>query len=480
MAGETDRQIVETLEGRLPVLPAMRPYSGFAAFLWTSAALGSASYAYLVGSSLATIGNTWASVIGYWIGTLIGMALVSLAVGIPSFRTGIDTVDAAKSALGVRGSLIFMVGIVFSCVGWGNILVAMTARSAAVLAHSLPLRVGSQDEGIAIAVAVALVITIWWLASKGPKAVERLTRWCVPGQLLVAALLLILLFVKYSAATVAQAHVPVARMLTTDHRLQVMLAVEFGLNNGFTMTPFLGGLTRLAASRRIVVTPPVLGYATGAGFISGVAALATAVTGTTSPLDWLTVVAGPALGSAIMLFLVVANVAALVAFIYLGGISIQQIGHLSRMPWKFTTALLLLPSVFVAFRTQWMLDSVMDLLTYNGVMFVGITGVLLADYYVLRRTHVDVAHLFTRAHHGRYWYQGGVNWVAMAVVVDTTAGYFLMFNPVTLAVAAPFRFMGAAAPLLMATVLSYVVLSRLVHGRQPLPEVRRKVVEVEL
>ena len=336
------------------MLPSMRPYSGFLSFLFTSASLGCASYAYLVGASLATIGPTWVAIIGYWLGTVIAMALVVLAVGIPSFRSGLDTVDAAKAALGIRGALIFMLGIVFSCVGWGNVLIAMTARSGGVLvgmfAASGTAKVGA-NEGVVVAIALGLTLCIWWLTSKGPQVVATLTSWCVPGQALVAFSLLILLFTRYSAGTVLHAQVADGQIVTPDRHLQWTFAIEFGLNNGFTMTPFLGGLTRLVATRRILVTPPILGYASGAAFISGVAALATAVSGTTDPLTWLTIVAGNGFGALIMVFLMIANIGALVALIYLGGISIQQIGPLSRLPWKVTIGLLLLPSVAVAFRT---------------------------------------------------------------------------------------------------------------------------------
>jgi len=459
--------IAETLEGRLPVLPGMRPFSGFASFLWTSAALACASYAYLVGTALATIGNTRIAIAGYWIGTSMGMGLVMLAVGIPSFRHGIDTVDAAKSALGIRGSLVFMVGIVLSCIGWGNVLVAMTARTAGVLvgqASAWSGTAGAVNEQVVVLAALVLVFTIWWLVQRGPSMMAALTRWLVPGQMIVAALLLLLLLLKYSPATLLHVNVAPAQALTEDPHLRLTIAVEFGLNNGFTMAPFLGGLTRLVASRRILATPSIAGYAFGAAFISGVAALATAASGSTDTLVWLTIVAGPGVGAALMLFMIIANVGALVAFVYLGGISIQQIGPLARLPWTITTALVLTPSLVVAFRTREMLDSVMQLLTYNGVMFVGLTGVLLSDYYLVRGQRVVVAHLFTRSTDGRYWYRAGVNWLALVVVSVTTAAYLALFNPVSLATAPAFYYVGATVPLIVLSALVYYGAHRVFLG----------------
>ena len=122
----------------------------------------------------------------------------------------------------------------------------------------------------------------------------------------------------------------------------------------------------------------------------------------------------------------------------------------------------------------------MELLTYNGVMFVGLIAVLLADYYLIRRTHIDVPHLFSRSHEGRYWYRGGVNWLAMAVVGATTLVYFKMFNPITLAVARPFHWMGAGMPLLVLAGLLYAGLVMLLGARAASSPSSRATVDIEL
>ncbi len=455
----TTRTLAETLEGRLPVLPDRRLYSGFAGFLWTCSALATASYAYLVGASLPSLGNTWLGIGGYCAGTIIGMVLVSFAVGIPSFKYGLDTVDVAKAALGARGSLIFMGLILLSCVGWSNVLIAMTARAAGNIIGELnsPAASGIASEPVVVLSAAVIVGAVWWLTCRGPQIVERLNSWCVPGQLLVAALLLILMLIKYGAGTLLHANVPTRQALTTDHTLQLTFAVEFGLSNAFTMLPFLGGLTRLAKRRRLAVGPPVIGYSIGAGFISGVAALAATASGSVDPLVWLKVVAGLTLGSIALLFLMAANIGALVTLVYLGSISIQQIGPLARLPWRATVAIVLAPSILVAFNTQNMLDRVMQWLTYNGVMFVGLTAVLIVDFFILRRQILAPAHLFTRSRHGLYWYTGGVNIAALSVVLGATIMYFVMYDPVTLQVASVFRYLGAAVPIMALSGLVYAI-----------------------
>lgn len=460
------RALVETLEGRLPVQPTQRLYTRTAPYLWTSASLACASYAYLVGTSLPSIGNTWLGILGFWIGTVISMVLVIFAVGIPSFRYGLDTIDVAKAALGVRGSKIFMVTIVLSCVGWGNVLLAMTARAAGVLASTAQSSTGTRivDERLVVLVALAVVAAMWWLTCRGPELLNRITSWCVPGQLIVALVLLVLLVAKYGTHALLHTNVSKSVAIATEPHMQLALAIEFGMSTGLTMVPFLGGLTRLVQRPGLLVSPSVSGYAFGATFISGVAALAAACSGSPDPLLWLTVVAGPTLGSIMMLFLVTANIAALVTFMYLGSIAIQQVGPLARSPWRLTVTLVLLPSLIVAFNTQAMLDLVMTLLTYNGVMFVGLAGVLLGDYYLIRRQVIVPAHLFTTSRAGYYWYWGGVNWVAMAIVVAASTAYLGLYNPVTLAVRPEFHYLGAAIPVMFASAVVYVAVMRMTHA----------------
>lgn len=116
--------------------------------------------------------------------------------------------------------------------------------------------------------------------------------------------------------------------------------------------------------------------------------------------------AGPVLGSIIMTFVLAANVATMVIMLYLAGVSIQQIKPLTRVRWDILIALMLLPGVYVAFRTEWTLSIVMSWLSYNGVMFVGITGVTFVDYFILRKETLAPAHLFTRDPASQYWFWG--------------------------------------------------------------------------
>lgn len=51
------------------------------------------------------------------------------------------------------------------------------------------------------------------------------------------------------------------------------------------------------------------------------------------------------------------------------------------------------------------------------IFLSSIIGVVLADYFYVRRGYLVVPHLFTRDHDGLYWYMAGVNWRAYAAYI---------------------------------------------------------------
>lgn len=64
-ADSTTQVVTEALEGRVAVLPDFRVYKNFRTLTWSFASIGCASYSYLVGNSLATLGNTLPAITGY-------------------------------------------------------------------------------------------------------------------------------------------------------------------------------------------------------------------------------------------------------------------------------------------------------------------------------------------------------------------------------------------------------------------------------
>lgn len=454
----------EALAGRLPVLASERVYKTYGSFLWTCCTFSAATWAFLIGSYLPYVGDWRLGVMGYVVGLMIGMALVTLASGAPSYKYGTDVIDTAKSSFGYRGIVIPLFGLLATLVGWSYVVQALTARGTANIAATIAGGevAGTSHESLVVVVAIAALILVWLIASKGPKLFERLNGYIGPIQMLITLAMFGILIHRFGLGHLWTTQVPEDQMLTHDPVQGFALAVEFGVSNAMTWWPVMGGLTRLVKHRKHVVGPSVIGVGVlGAAFISTVAALAAISAGTYDPSIWMISIGGPIFGSIVMAVIMISNIATMVVMIYLAGVSIQQIKFFARLKWELLLALLLLPGVYFAFKTEWLLSVVMSWLSYNGVMFVGITGITLIDYFVLRREQLDPASLFATKD-SKYAFWGGVNWAAVVITIAAAVGYLWLYNPVTAAMAEPFRYFGASIPTVGLSALAYYLAIRLV------------------
>jgi nucleobase:cation symporter-1, NCS1 family len=447
--------------GRMPVLSTDRIYKDFWSYLWTCTAFSAATWAFLIGSDLPKVGSTLLGIIGYLCGMVLGLVPVTLASGLPSYRYGIDSIDAAKAVFGVNGTVLPLTCSLATLVGWTYVLVALSARGVTNLVAAAQ-SAKDPNELIACSAAIVVLLATWLAASRGPLLFQRLSEYVAPAQMLVTLVILVLLMSRYGWRAAWTSDISAKDMLTHDHVRSMAYAVEFGVSNSLAFWAVFGGLTRFVEHRKHLVTPAVVGSGVlGAAFISAVAAIAAARSGTSDPTVWLLQVGGPAVGTAMLMFLLAANIITAVILMYLAAVSAQQLKFLTRARLWLVLGVLLLPGLYVAFRTAWVLDNVMTWLSYNGLMFAGITGITLVDYLVIRRQQINVSHLFTRSSLGSYWYWGGVNWVAIAVVLGSTAFYLTLYDPSNYHTSTFFRYFGAGIPTVITAALSYYALWRI-------------------
>jgi NCS1 family nucleobase:cation symporter-1 len=464
------RQLQEALDGRLPVLPRERIYKTYGSLLWTTAVLSTASWAYLIGSALPAFGNTRLTIVGYVIGLLIGEVAVIFAIGIPCYRYGADAVDVAKASLGSRGSAFLLIMVLGTCIASAYILIAMTARGIARLASTAATPPTPISETLVVVTALALLPLLWYLTKRGPAAMERLSKFFASGLIALALLILGLLVMKYGASGLGRHGVPPELVVTKDPLAQITYGVEFGFDNALTLMPFLGSLTRLVRHKRHLVGPTLIGSAlVSASVLSTVAAFGGDAFADADPTSWIIKLAGPVWGSAIVAFVLIGNVGTLVVLFYIASVALQQARAVAALRWEWVIALTLLPGIPFAFYTEWLLTRVMTLIAYNGMIFIGLAAVQIADFYFLRRQRLQMAHLFARPHQGLYWYWGGVNWVAMAVIAEAAGVYLALFDPVSYRTDGYFRYIGAGIPALITACVTYYGVMRFLIARGAVP-----------
>jgi nucleobase:cation symporter-1, NCS1 family len=447
---------------RVPVQWHDRVYSDLGNTFFTGISMGSASYGYLVGSALIALGTTWILLAGYALGLVIGTALTVLSASLISYRFGIDSVDASKTALGTRGSLILVCGIILVPLAWANVTFAMTTVGIGALLPAKTIAAIS-DGWLSPLIGLCVVGVVWILLRKGAPMMERITFYSSLIQIAVIAVVIAIIAVKFDMRAAFRANATAAEPLASDRLLQLTYGIEYGVINALALFPTFGGIARLTKHRRHLVTPWVVGYALiGCMLATITGALAAVITHKIELNDYIVGVTGPSLGTALLILIMLANVGTLLVNLFVSALGLQQVSLFARLRWREVTTAIILPSVVVAFFTHWLLNQVMAILAYGGVIFVGITAVVGVDYLILRNQRVSLQQVFVPNARGRYWFWGGVNWVAVLVIVGSCALYLWLFDPVSLRVQGPFRWLGASIPSVAAAALVYYVLMRLV------------------
>lgn len=103
----------------------------------------------------------------------------------------------------------------------------------------------------------------------------------------------------------------------------------------------------------------------------------------------------------------------------------------SKISWRAGGMIAAVASIFI---TPWNLFNNPEVIHYTLdvlAAFIGpLFGILLVDYYLIKKQQIDVDALFDDGPSGRYYYSGGINWTAVkALVPATLMGVAITFTP---------------------------------------------------
>ncbi len=112
-----------------------------------------------------------------------------------------------------------------------------------------------------------------------------------------------------------------------------------------------------------------------------------------------------------------------------------------KIPWHKAVVL---TGVLGTLSCPWLLLANMQVFSgfilYYSALFGPILGVMLADYYVVRRQHLVVADLYVADATSKHWYQGGFKVAALVAVAIPSAITMIWFLPVSWLIGLPAGF----------------------------------------
>lgn len=371
-------------------------------------------------------------------GTVVGAAVLVL-VGVIGTRTGLPTMALTRGPFGIRGSLLPVAANVVILMGWSWVQAMLAGISLDYIVASLT----GFSNPLIFAVLCQTIVVI--LAIFGHQGVARVEPWFAAVILAIAAYIFVVAFVSFSPAEYA------AIPPTAEPFYSPGLVFDVVLATAISWTVLSADFNRFAATPRAAVIGSGVGYtlSTVISMSLGATAIAYVVLrgGDAIPFDPVTIIEplGPLFAVAIFLSVMATNT----MVVY--GMVTSVVNAIPGRRVKFLLAAIVLGVISIIGSTFFgLLNQFTSFLILISALFAPVFAIMIVDYYLLKRGSYDADILQPRG--GRYWYTGGINWIAVGSwVVGAVLAYVWAY-------VAPLPF-GATVPSFVVTFALYLFLS---------------------
>jgi cytosine permease len=362
---------------------------------------------FLLGSTLGFGMGFWDAFLAFTFGAVI-LEVVSIGVGIIGSREGLQTSMLTRwTGFGQGGSAVVGVAIGISLIGWFGIQSGVSAEGLVSLIGVLPLWVWSLLFGLAVT-----FIVLWGFASM--KWVAYLT---VPAFLVLVAWSIGSELFAHDVGTLVTAAPPGPSLSLLDGTT----LVAGGFIVGAVITP---DMTRFNRSAADVVKQTVVGFTVGEYLIgmSGVL-LAHAIRSD----DIITIVTS-SVGWVGTLVIILGTLKINDWNLYSSGLGVVNfVGTVFGKHVNRALATLVLGVVGSVLAAGGILDSFIGFLTVLGVAFPPIAGIMVAEYFVVKRWRPDLE----RSRAAGTVPETAPTWVPATLVIWVVAaliGYFVSWG----------------------------------------------------
>ncbi|MHB9091875.1 MAG: putative hydroxymethylpyrimidine transporter CytX, partial [Chloroflexota bacterium] len=352
-------------------------------------------------------------------------------------------------AFGVRGSYLGAALNVVQLVGWTAVMIILAGQAANAVSTAL----FGFDNLILWKVAVGLATTAWALVG------QRTWRWL--NNLSVALLLLLCTALTYAAFSGQSVGDVLSRPPTGELPFGVGLDLAIALP--ISWLPLIGDYSRFAKRPTAGFFGSWVGYFVGSCWMFAVGLIAALASGQADPVP-----AMIALGLGAPALIIVLLSTFTTAFMDVYSTAISALNIVPKLGER--AGVLFGGLLGTALALVFPMDEYETFLLFIGATFVPYFGVVLADYFLLRRGRYDVDALYGR---GRYWYLGGVNvWAIVAYAFGVVVFRWLSGeDPLGLLAAigaadwvhGDLTIVGASVPTLLLTGALYLGLMRILH-----------------
>lgn len=446
--------------GREPLLPGEREYTTWGAH-GTCFAYGIATWCFLTGGYAAQLVGAVQGMVCLIAGNLIGVFLISAPLSMGCQRYGIEQIDFCKPAFGQNGARIILIFYLFNMIGWSGLILVMFGNGIVNVVEALGYESANWMVGAGVALGIWLTYII---TTRGIHLLSLFNSIITPALAVIILCMFYLLMSTHGWTEILAAEpfdpLPSAWM-------NYAVALELGIASGMSWWGGIGFLARNTKSRRNAIYPEVIQLGLVFGMVCSIALFSGLVVGTDDPTKWMVPLGGVFMGVLALVFIALANITSTAVSLFASGLALRHLPVLRRSGWRLIMILTAVPLAFFVIWPHELYDLGDAFLAYNGTMHAPVGGVLLVDYFLLRRQRLHLLSIFESAPSGRYYYSGGFNTLALACVVIGQLTYFLVYNPFKDEAHAVFQFLPASIAAFALPALIYWIGMHICLRRQP-------------
>jgi len=375
-----------------PVPPSERNLGGMDFFLlWAGVAISLAEI--WAGGFLAPLGF-WAGLWAIILGHLIGNTLMVLG-GVIGSDHGIMSMVSIRPAFGIRGSNLAAVLNIIQLIGWAAIMLIIGGRAGAALGKPLG-GVFAADTFWVILIGIATLLWALWTGNRVWKILQTVS---------VVALLLVIILMTWVAFVGTEATAPA----TPVQPMAFMTGLDLVIAMPISWMPLVADYSRSARSTRSAFWNTWWGYFLVSSWMYVLGMQVAILTGTLDPGQLILDTMGR-LGLALpaLIMVVFSTITSDFPDVYSATCSLLNISQrisARTVMWIAGAASILVAIVFP-------MDQYENFLLFIGAMFIPLFGVVLTDYFVLRKGKLESHAIYEEG--GAYWYRKGYNLAALA------------------------------------------------------------------
>ena len=366
--------------------------------------LGGIDYLLLWAGVAVSLAEIWAggflAPMGFWLGFwaiilghIVGNTFMALG-GVIGSEHGIMSMVSIRPSFGIRGSNLAAVLNIIQLIGWASIMLIIGGRAGAMLGKPIGGILASSHFWI---VLIGMGTLIWALYTG--KSI-----WKIMQTSAVIALLLVLILMSWVSIKEFGSGV----LSVQSQGVPFMIGLDLVIAMPISWMPLVADYSRFSKKKTPAFWNTWGGYFIVSSWMYILGLAATLVTGETDPGVMILMMMGK-IGLAVpaLIMVVFSTITSDFPDVYSATCSMMNISQkISAKTLMWIAGIL---SIFVALVFP--MEQYENFLLFIGAMFVPLFGVVLTDYFIIRKRKLEIEEIYKVD--GEYWYFKGFNITAL-------------------------------------------------------------------